>query len=86
MKTYLRLATVLTVLTMLCACSKLTMENYRKLKVGLGYGEVVKILGKPDSCSEAMIAKNCVWGNEQKNITVNFMGDKVLFFTSKNIK
>lgn len=86
MKTYLRMVTVLAIVTMLFGCSKLTVENYRKLKVGLGYGEVVKILGKPDSCSEAMIAKNCVWGNEQKNITVNFMGDKVLFFTSRNIR
>lgn len=86
MKTHLRLVVVMTFLTLLPGCSKLTMENYKKLKMGLGYGDVVGILGKPDSCSEAMFAKNCVWGNEQKNITVNFMGDKVLIFSSKNIK
>jgi rRNA processing protein Krr1/Pno1 len=73
-------------LGILCGCSKLTMENYSKIKMGIGYGEVVKILGKPDNCSEALFVRNCVWGNEQKNITVNFMGDKVILFTSKNIK
>lgn len=71
---------------MLIGCSKLTMENYSKIKMGIEYSEVVKILGKPDNCSDALFVRNCVWGNEQKNITVNFVADKVLLITSKNIK
>lgn len=86
MQVHIRLIVALTFLAMLCGCSKLTMENYAKIKMGLGYAEVVKILGKPDNCSEAMFVRNCVWGDEQKNITVNFAGDKVILFTSKNIK
>jgi hypothetical protein len=82
----MRLAVVLVALVMLVGCSKLTMENYAKIKVGLGYSEVIKILGKPDSCSEALFVRNCIWGNEQQNITVNFVGDKVILFTSKNIR
>jgi hypothetical protein len=73
-------------LALLFGCSKLTVDNYAKLKVGIEYSEVVRILGKPDSCSEALFVKNCVWGNEQKNITVNFLGDKVMLSTSRNIK
>jgi hypothetical protein len=73
-------------MAILCGCSKLTMGNYSKIKSGQKYAEVVKILGKPDSCSEAMFAKSCVWGNEQKNISVNFMDDTVILFTSKNMK
>lgn len=34
--------------TLLIGCSKLNKENYDKLKVGMGYEEVVAILGKPD--------------------------------------
>lgn len=71
---------------LLSGCSKLTIENYAKIKTGIDYAEVVKILGKPDSCSEALFVRNCVWGNEQKNITVNFVGDKVIVTSSKNIK
>ena len=71
---------------MLVGCSKLTMENYTKIKMGMEYSKVVKILGKPDSCSEALFARSCTWGNDQKYITVNFVGDKVILFTSKNIK
>ncbi len=70
----------------LTGCSKLTRENYEKLKVGMGYDEVVKILGKPDTCSGALFAKNCVWGSDQKNITVSFVGDKVVIYASKNLR
>ena len=86
MRNSVRLVTALAVMAILFGCSKLTMENYSKIKMGLKYPDVVKILGKPDSCSEALFAKSCVWGNDQKNITVQFMGDNVVLFTSKNIK
>lgn len=86
MRVHLRLTVALFLLTMLLGCSKLTMENYSKIRMGIEYSEVVKILGKPDNCSEALFLKNCVWGNEQKNITVNFAGDKAILFTSKNLK
>lgn len=72
--------------TILGGCSKLTMENYGKLKMGLTYEAVVKILGKPDNCSEALFVRSCVWGNDTKNITVNFVGNKVVLFTSRNIR
>jgi hypothetical protein len=82
----IRRALVLCSLAILCGCSRLTMENYAKIKMGIEYNEVVKILGKPDSCSEALFVRSCVWGDEQKNITVNFAGDKVILFTSRNIR
>jgi len=77
--------TAVSLLLLLAGCSKLNQENYRKLKVGLTYDQVVAILGKPDSCSDALFVKSCIWGSEAKNISVNFMGDKVLITTSKNI-
>ena len=81
----LKLLLVVTLLCFVAGCSKLTQENYRKLKVGQTYDEVVAILGKPDKCSDAMFVKSCVWGNDNKNISVNFMGEKVLLTTSNNI-
>jgi len=71
---------------MLAGCSKLTMDNYTKVKTGLEYSQIVAIIGKPDSCSEALFVKSCIWGNEQKNITVNFVSDKVMLATCRNIK
>jgi hypothetical protein len=66
-------------------CSKLTQENYDKLKTGMGYDEVTAILGNPDQCSETLGVKKCTWGDEQKHIDINFVGDKMLLSNAKNI-
>jgi len=86
MQVHIRLIIALSLLAMLVGCGKLTVENYSKIKMGIEYSEVVMILGKPDNCSEALFVRNCVWGDEQRNITVNFVGGKVALFSSKNIK
>jgi hypothetical protein len=66
-------------------CSKLTMENYNKLKAGMTYNEVVNIIGSPDKCSDVLGMKNCVWGDEKRSATVSFAGDRVLLFSARNI-
>lgn len=81
-----RILVIIVLTGLLFGCGKLTAANYEKIKTGMEYGEVVKILGTPDSSSDAVIMKNCVWGNENRNITVNFIGDKVMLTTSKNLK
>ena len=82
----MRMTVLLVLIVMLFGCSKLTVDNYAKIKTGIEYGEVLRILGKPDSCSDALFVKSCTWGNEQKNITVNFVSDKAILSSSKNIK
>jgi len=85
-QTSLRLILVLACLALLFGCSKLTMENYQQIKVGLEYPAVVEILGKPDNCSEALFVRNCIWGNEKKNITVSFLNNQVILLTSTNLR
>jgi hypothetical protein len=82
----MRMSVLLVLVVILAGCSKLTVDNYAKIKTGIEYSEVVNILGKPDSCSEALFVKSCIWGNEQKNITVNFVSDKAILSSSRNIK
>ncbi|MEJ2691350.1 MAG: DUF3862 domain-containing protein [Deltaproteobacteria bacterium] len=77
---------LLTALLFVVGCSKVTKENYDKVKMGMEYSEVTALLGKPDKCTESMGAKSCIWGNETKNITVTFMGDKVMVSSSTGIK
>lgn len=77
---------VLCAVLLLCAgCSTLSKENYDKLKMGMSYEEVITILGKANTCDSAMGAKSCTWGGAQKNISVKFVADKVVFFTSKGL-
>lgn len=82
----IRMMLLMVLVVSLVGCSKLTVDNYSKIKTGMEYNEVVGILGKPDSCSEALFVKSCVWGDEKKNITVNFVSDKAILSGSKNIK
>ena len=69
----------------LSGCSRVNPENYGKLKMGQTYGEVVAILGEPAQCEAVLVAKNCHWGKEPKTITVNFVGDKVILFSSAGL-
>lgn len=85
-KMKLFLLILLTILLMTPGCSKITKENYDKLEVGMEYSEVITLLGKPDSCTDTMGAKSCIWGNEAKNIKINFLAEKTVIFSSVGIK
>jgi len=67
-------------------CSKLTMENYDKLKVGMSYEEVKTIIGKPATCSELLVVKQCTWGDEKSGISANFMADKMVTHSANNLQ
>jgi len=67
-------------------CSKVNKENYEQVKMGMDYSEVTGILGSPENCEEAMGAKSCVWGDEQKKITVKFVKDTTIYFSSKGLQ
>ena len=61
----------------LFSCSKVNRENYDKIKMGMEYSQVIELIGNPDKCDAALGMKNCVWGNETKNITIGFIAEKV---------
>lgn len=84
MKTLMLLITL--TLLLMAGCSKLSMENYDRLKAGMAYNEVVGIIGSPDKCSDVMGVRNCQWGDDKKSINVTFAGDKVLFFTGTGLR
>jgi hypothetical protein len=77
---------VVTLALALTACSKVTHENYQKIKAGMTFDEVKGILGNPDKCSDALGMKSCVWGDEKRHITVGFLGDKVALTAAENIR
>ncbi len=80
--------------TILCAgllltllgCSKLTVENYNKIEMGMSYDEVTRIIGSPEKCDDVMGIRSCTWGDEKRSVNVSFAGDKVLLFSSSNLK
>jgi len=67
-------------------CSKLTLENYSKINVGMQYDEVSRLIGPPDECDDVMGVRNCLWGDETRSVNVSFVAGKVLLFSSSNLK
>ena len=85
-KIKLFLLALLTTLFLTAGCSKVTMENYDKLEMGMEYNEVTALLGNPNSCTESLGVKSCIWGNETRNIKINFLGDQIVVFSSTGLK
>ena len=72
---------------LLVACgSKVSLENYNKLEVGQSFDEVKQILGDPARCDEVIGVRTCVWGDDQRGISVNFAAGKVMLHAAKNLK
>ncbi|KAA1155566.1 DUF3862 domain-containing protein [Pseudoalteromonas sp. FUC4] len=65
----------------LAACSKVSLENYEKIKVGMDKTEVETILGSADNCVEKTLHTNCIWGDEAKNIEITLVSDKVTLYS-----
>ena len=78
--------TAVTVTMLVAACgSKVNLENYNKLRAGQSYDEVKAVLGDPARCDEALGIRACLWGDEQKAISVNFAAGKVILHSAKNL-
>ena len=70
----------------LAGCSKVSKENYDKIKIGMSYEGVVEVLGKPDTCEEPVLkTKSCMWGSSDKQIKIKFLVDTVAWRSSKGI-
>ena len=72
---------------LLAACSsKVSLDNYNKLKTGQPYDEVKQLLGEPARCDETLGIRTCTWGNEQQGISVNFVAGQVMLLSAHNLK
>jgi hypothetical protein len=76
----------MSLILVLLGCSKVTLENYRRITVGMSYEEVTQLIGPPEKCDDVMGVRNCLWGNENGTISVSFVADQALLFSSSNLK
>jgi hypothetical protein len=77
---------ILSLCFLVVACGNLSQENYDKIKVGMSYQEVEKILGSNPTCDSAMGVKSCTWGTAEKHVKVQFVADKVTLHSAKGLK
>jgi uncharacterized protein YcfL len=65
----------------LFACSRITQENYDKIKPNMTMQEVTAILGKPTSSESLSIAgvsgASAVWKDKQNEIDIQFLNDRM---------
>jgi hypothetical protein len=80
------LAALLAAGLLVCACSRVTAENYAKLKVGMTYQESTAILGNPERCDDTAGFKTCKWGDGSRSITVRFAADRAVLHSAENIR
>ena len=66
-------------------CSKVTQENYEKIKLGMAYEKVTDILGKAQECDSSIGMTNCRWESNGKYIQIQFIADKVVLFSAKGL-
>ncbi|WP_213607952.1 DUF3862 domain-containing protein [Pseudoalteromonas sp.] len=69
----------------LAACSKVNLENYEKIKIGMDKTEVEALLGGADHCVEKTLHTNCIWGDDTKNIEITLVSNKVTLFSKKGL-
>jgi len=72
-------------LLVLLGCSKLTLDNYNQIAVGMHYDDVTRLIGSPAKCDDVMGLRHCTWGDENRSVSVTFAGEKVMLFSSRNI-
>ncbi|WP_445938640.1 outer membrane protein assembly factor BamE domain-containing protein [Pseudomonas sp.] len=82
----LRVVALLAGCLLLAACNKVNQDNYAQLKPGMAKDEVESLLGKPGECAGALGMSCCTWGDEQRFISVQYAGDKVMMFSGKGLK
>lgn len=81
----LRVVALLAGCLLLAACNKINQDNYAQLKPGMTKDQVESLLGNPTECAGALGMSSCTWGDEQRLISVQYAGDKVMMFSGKGL-
>lgn len=85
-KTLRTVATLAIAGVLLSACgNKVSLANYNKLKAGQSFDEIKAVVGDPARCDEAVGVRSCVWGDDKRGFSVNFVADKALLLSAHNL-
>ncbi|NMR23968.1 DUF3862 domain-containing protein [Pseudoalteromonas sp. NEC-BIFX-2020_015] len=82
MKKLLIVAAILT----LSACSKINLENYEKIEIGMSKTDVEAILGAAEKCVEKTLHTNCTWGGGDKKIEITLVSDRVSLYSKTGLE
>lgn len=86
-----RILAIVAALAMVAACSvappsKVTKENYDKLKFGMKYEDVAAVLGETPHQSKRWGLKEFTWADGERHIHVKFAAGRAVYFSSKGLE
>lgn len=67
-------------------CTRFTAEDCARIGIGMRLDKMKAIRGNPDRCSEVRGVSSCMWGDGTRNVKVDFIGDKNMLCTAKNLR
>ena len=82
MRVYRSFGVVILLLCLAACSSRLSQENFDKVREGMSQKEVREILGEPVNASGGSVlglsGEEAVWKDDKTTITVHFLNDKVV--------
>lgn len=76
-----RVAVIIGLSLLLLACSKINQDNFAKIKHGMAFEEVIKLLGEPTSTQTIDISgisgTSAVWKSDKVEIDIQFLNNRV---------
>lgn len=86
------LLTFLTSILVVGCTSKINQENFDKIKAGMGYDEVIKILGEPTETGKVglagLTATTATWESKDGKVVIQFFNNEVKLknFSGKGVE
>jgi outer membrane protein assembly factor BamE (lipoprotein component of BamABCDE complex) len=81
LKSYFQFLIAILFCLVLIACSRVTQENYEKIKPNMTMQQVIAILGNPTTSESINVAgvsgTSAVWKDNKNQIDIQFLNDKV---------
>ena len=81
---------VVAAILFLSACiapeSKVTLENYEQLTIGMSYASVLEILGEPASSGAQFGLRYHTWADGDRHIHAKFLADRAVYYSSRGLE
>jgi hypothetical protein len=87
MSNKLRISGAVLLLLSLTACSKLNLQNYEQIEMGMEMSDVEGLIGKADECSELLGTQSCYWGDKESvYIKVSFVTGMAVTYSQDGLE
>ncbi|MGI9278800.1 MAG: hypothetical protein ACR2PX_04115 [Endozoicomonas sp.] len=73
-------------LVVAAGCAHVNQNAFQQLDVGMSIERVEGILGKPESCSNELGNRECIWRDGDREVRVSYINNKAVVFSSNGLQ